>query len=370
MVGGGISGLAAAWFYRRAAGPSARILMLDNHDDFGGHAKRNEFTLDGRLLIGYGGSESMQSPEDDLQRGGQGLLRELGVEVARFETRVRAHALFLARPVARRVLCARGVRARRAGGGRAAVAERRRAHAPPRQRQAAGRVRGRAFRSRRRARRSSWRSTRGTRDPLAGKTVAEKRAILKRTSYRDYLIKVCGCSEEVANCFQGRTLGFFGLGCDAVPAADARDLGYPGFAGPRPAGAASSQAREPYIYHFPDGNASLARLLVRALIPDVAPGQHAWTTWCWRHSTTASSTATGRLSASGSTRPASTCATPARRVLRRLCARRRAAPRRGQARGARLLPHGDPAHHAGVAGAAARRRWRRTSRRRSSTPTC
>jgi spermidine dehydrogenase len=48
VVGGGISGLAAAWFYRRAA-PSARILVLDNHDDFGGHAKRNEFTLDGRL---------------------------------------------------------------------------------------------------------------------------------------------------------------------------------------------------------------------------------------------------------------------------------------------------------------------------------
>src|SRR5918995_4662446 len=43
VVGGGISGLAAAWYYRRAR-PSARILVLDNHDDFGGHARRNEFT--------------------------------------------------------------------------------------------------------------------------------------------------------------------------------------------------------------------------------------------------------------------------------------------------------------------------------------
>ena len=60
VVGGGISGLAAAWFYRRAS-PAARILILDNHDDFGGHAKRNELTLDGRRIIGYGGSESMQS---------------------------------------------------------------------------------------------------------------------------------------------------------------------------------------------------------------------------------------------------------------------------------------------------------------------
>src|SRR5882724_7050621 len=62
VVGGGISGLAAAWFFRRTAGPAARILLLDNHDDFGGHAKRNEFSIDQRLIIGYGGSQSIQSP--------------------------------------------------------------------------------------------------------------------------------------------------------------------------------------------------------------------------------------------------------------------------------------------------------------------
>jgi len=43
VVGGGISGLAAAHFFRKAAGDKARILILENHDDFGGHAKRNEF---------------------------------------------------------------------------------------------------------------------------------------------------------------------------------------------------------------------------------------------------------------------------------------------------------------------------------------
>jgi spermidine dehydrogenase len=41
IVGGGISGLAAAYFYRAQTNPSAKILILDNHDDFGGHAKRN-----------------------------------------------------------------------------------------------------------------------------------------------------------------------------------------------------------------------------------------------------------------------------------------------------------------------------------------
>src|SRR5262249_44563060 len=110
------------------------------------------------------------------------------------------------------------------------------------------------------------------RDPLAGKSAAEKRKILKTTSYRDYLIKVCGCSTEVANCFQGRPLGFFGLGADAVAAEDLRGFGYPGFAGLGLNTHEAIELREPYIYHFPDGNASLARLLVRSLIPGIAGG--------------------------------------------------------------------------------------------------
>src|SRR4051812_48987927 len=84
VVGGGISGLAAAWFYRRAH-PSARVLVLDPLDDFGGHAKRNEFTIDGRRLVGYGGSESIQSPRHLWSTQAKGLLRDIGVRVERFE---------------------------------------------------------------------------------------------------------------------------------------------------------------------------------------------------------------------------------------------------------------------------------------------
>src|SRR5262245_28104906 len=84
VVGGGISGLAAALFYRRA-NPAARILILDNNDDFGGHAKRNEFTLDGRRIIGYGGSQSLQSPKSLYSPVAKDLLRELGVDIARLD---------------------------------------------------------------------------------------------------------------------------------------------------------------------------------------------------------------------------------------------------------------------------------------------
>ena len=67
VVGGGISGLAAAYFYRAAVGPDVRILILDNHDDFGGHAKRNEFDLDGKIQLINGGTLGIDSPRRTAQ---------------------------------------------------------------------------------------------------------------------------------------------------------------------------------------------------------------------------------------------------------------------------------------------------------------
>src|ERR1700685_3368256 len=83
IVGGGISGLASAYFYRKFAGPQSKILILDNHDDFGGHAKRNEFQAGKRLLLGYGGTQSIEAPGNYSQES-IGLLKELGIDVQRF----------------------------------------------------------------------------------------------------------------------------------------------------------------------------------------------------------------------------------------------------------------------------------------------
>jgi spermidine dehydrogenase len=261
VVGGGISGLAAAWFYRRTVGPQARILILDNHDDFGGHAKRNEFVAGPRTLIGYGGSQSIQSPKTLWSDVAKGLLHGIGFETA-FE-----------RGFYSSLGLSRGVYFDRESFGRDML------------------VANDLFLSRRTeagavlanfvAAMPIADSSKGqllslydpARDPLAGKSAEEKLRILKTTSYRDYLIKLCGCSEEVANCFQGRPLGFFGLGCDAVPAFELRSFGYPGFAGLGLPADDHPEWSEPYIYHFPDGNASLARLLVRALIPGAAPSR-------------------------------------------------------------------------------------------------
>jgi spermidine dehydrogenase len=268
VVGAGISGLAAALIYRQAR-PNARVLVLDNHDDFGGHAKRNEFVIGDRRMIGYGGSQSIDSPQTEWSDTARALLRDLGIDLARFETAFErglysslglSTALFLPREKFGRDLLVAGdalvpplnPQARRLSNARPLAEFVAALPLTP-----AGKAQLLALYDR-------------NRDPLAGRSLAEKEALLRRTSYRDYLTRICGCGEEVADCFQGRTLGYYGLGCDAVPAADAREAGYPGFAG---LGLSLRPGRsEPYIYHFPDGNASLARLLVRALIPGIAPG--------------------------------------------------------------------------------------------------
>src|SRR5215472_1507072 len=83
VVGAGISGLAAAYFYRQRYGHPSRILILDAHDDFGGHARRDEFEVSGRLLLANGGTQSIESP-GEYSKVAKKLLAELGIDVQKF----------------------------------------------------------------------------------------------------------------------------------------------------------------------------------------------------------------------------------------------------------------------------------------------
>ena len=118
-------------------------------------------------------------------------------------------------------------------------------------------------------------------DPMPGLTSAEKKARLARMSYAHFLTQVWQLDAGVLPLFQTRTHGLFGVGIDAVPAQDAWGLGFPGFQGmDLEPGAGPGQnydairhpEAEDYSFHFPDGNASVARLLVRRLIPGAIPG--------------------------------------------------------------------------------------------------
>lgn len=272
VVGAGLSGLAAAWYWRQRR-PRSRILVLDAHADFGGHAQRNEFDVDGRRLLGYGGSESFQSPSSLWSDGAKALIAALGVDLARFETAF-DRALYPSLGLARGVFFTReafGVDKLVTGDPMRMVAD----DIPPDRMNArpiAEFVADFPVPAEMRAKLVDLYTS--NRDPLAGKSHDEKEAILAKTSYRDWLIRYWGLDERTADVFYGRTLDFFAVGTDAVSAHEALDTGYPGFAGVGVARDedAIKEMEEPYIHHFPDGNASLARLLVRKLVPGVAPG--------------------------------------------------------------------------------------------------
>jgi spermidine dehydrogenase len=112
------------------------------------------------------------------------------------------------------------------------------------------------------------------RDPLPALDEDAKHDALLRISYREYIQRYWGLDDLAADTFQGRSLDFYAIGVDGITAFDAMETGYPGFAGMRLASdpRALAEMEEPYIYHFPDGNSSIARLIVRSLIPAVAPG--------------------------------------------------------------------------------------------------
>ncbi|HZC65085.1 MAG TPA: NAD(P)-binding protein, partial [Candidatus Dormibacteraeota bacterium] len=265
IVGAGISGLSAAYFYRQHAGDKTRILILDNHDDFGGHAKRNEFQSGGRLVLGYGGTQSIASP-NLYSKEAKGLFANLGIAPERFAT-YNDRNFFSSRGLSRGIFFDKetfGEDRLLANPGKPSWAEF--LAKTPLSKEVQADI----------AHLHSAKT-----DYLPTMSIEQKKIYLAKTSYKDFLLKDAKVHPGVIPFFQQTTYGLYGVGIDAVPAGDLAKLGgHPGFdgmdlSGPYGPGMGleiTRQDGEPYIYHFPDGNASIARMLVRMLIPGVAPG--------------------------------------------------------------------------------------------------
>jgi spermidine dehydrogenase len=279
VVGGGISGLAAAHFFRKATGDQARILILENHDDFGGHAKRNEFRAGSRTILGFGGTYSIESPAP-YSAVAKGLIEELGIDVSSYPKYVskdlyrsfglKPRIFFDKETFGADKLVANAVHT---GGDETGLSD-----------DAGAADLGEFLKDAplsAKAKEDFQRLLTEEKDYFPGLSSDEKKARLARVSYAKYLTDTVGVSDEIVKLLQAFPQGLFGVGIDAVAAQDAWGLELPGFKGlkldPSPGKGMNrdcirNDEAEKYFFHFPDGNASIARLLVRKLIPEAIPG--------------------------------------------------------------------------------------------------
>jgi spermidine dehydrogenase len=274
VVGAGVSGLAAAYIYRRQAGAATRILILDNHDDFGGHAKRNEFHFDRRMLLTNGGTVAIESPFP-YSKEARGLLTELGIDPPALEKKCADNRVYDGLGFAyffdketfgtERLVTGAPGGFFRSGGVPGQWAE---------------------FLAKTplstEAQQDIARIQEAKSDYMPDVPQPEKKARLAKMSYKDFLLKLVKAHPDVIPFYQTRTHALYGVGIDAVPALDCWAIHFPGFQGMGldrvPSKGLSFTAlgevtpQSQYHFHFPDGNASISRMLVRSLIPGCAPG--------------------------------------------------------------------------------------------------
>lgn len=255
VVGAGISGLSAAYFFNKA-NPGARILILDNHDDFGGHAKRNEFGINGQTRIGYGGTESIDTPSSysDVAKD---LLTDVGIEVEKFYEAY-DQDLYASLGLGKGIVFDQETYGEQklVVGYNKIPWEEFAAQTPMNEQAKADLVR-------------LWTDER---DYMPGVSFEEKKAILDKTSYYDFLKNYAKVDQQVLEMFRRWGMSFWCVGIDEIPATSVQsyDGGMPGLN--HTLQRVGYRGDEPYIFHFPDGNASVARLIVRAMLPEAVPG--------------------------------------------------------------------------------------------------
>jgi len=281
IVGAGISGLSSAYFFSNSAGASAKVLLLDNHDDFGGHAKRNEFHYNGRMLLLNGGTSNLEVV-DQYSTVSRTLLKAIGIDFQRLQKAsdttgeyYNSMKLGTATFFAKEVFGADKLVMGSPAGGQAGF-------------------RGRGIG----ADWGTWLANTPFSDQARKDIVRlydpalpdfypdlndeEKKAKLARMTYQDYLLKVVKVTPEVLP-FLNRARNEI----DVFAAYAAANEGHPGFqglklkpypkVGPLVHIGGTQHGNEVVSYggptiEFPDGNASITRLLVRAMIPDALAG--------------------------------------------------------------------------------------------------
>jgi spermidine dehydrogenase len=254
VVGAGISGLTAAYEYRKKFGLDSRILILDNHDDFGGHAKRNEFHQGGDMRLSWGGTMNLEY----LSFGKTVLafLEELGIRVKRLSNKLefgygndQPSIWFDADTYGRDVLVSGfSIYSRNID--------------------ALDKIDQFPLSASARTELKSFYQSNA--DVLAGMNEQQIEHVLRRTSYSEFLSKYARLQDEAVEFFMKATDGYWGVQPHSLSTAEAMSAWLPGshLLGESMKRAAGTHESED-VAMFPDGNASIARLLVQSLIPAV-----------------------------------------------------------------------------------------------------
>jgi spermidine dehydrogenase len=279
IVGAGISGLSAAHFFLKNVGPGARVLILDNHDDFGGHAKRNEFVYQGRTMAINGGTLNIESPQRYNAPSLQ-VLKDIGIDLDRYKAEnTKNSSLYQSFGLKPSYFFDKETW----GSDRLVVGG-------LDYEEGVGRTFSPHFLAQTPLSAAAQKDMLRLFNPaqpdyLPGLSSAEKKLRLAKISYNDYLLQVAKVDKQVIWFFQNVPAGVFAVGTDATPALFCWEMGLPGFQGLKldptpdgvladlPGGQHGRQKESGAAIHFPDGNATIARLLVRSLIPGAVPGK-------------------------------------------------------------------------------------------------
>ncbi len=261
VIGAGLAGLAAAHVYNRERKDRPRILILDNHGDFGGHARRNTFEWNGVTLIAPGGTFALEDPDNSPPEAVE-IFNELGIDPARLEA-------FRDNTFKSRFKLSAGVffDPRVFGNGAPQWVNRffevpyeeffARAPIP----EAARRELAELY------------STRKNYFPEA----ATREQRLAGMSWEKFIREVMGLGDHAVRFANMHATDLVGLGCDAVSALEGYHIG-PGFFGMGGEGFYEKNGVLRYGYEpttrYPDGNHTIARHLLKAILPEAVPGEN------------------------------------------------------------------------------------------------
>ncbi|MFP6581007.1 MAG: FAD/NAD(P)-binding protein, partial [Candidatus Hydrogenedentota bacterium] len=267
VVGAGISGLAAATFFQQKRGKKQRILLLDNHDDFGGHAKRNEFESQGQMLLGIGGSVFLEDPQN-YSKVSKRLLKDIGIDIKKLgqnqdpeyplTTMGQDTGLFIkAGDNKGKTVVGRWLAAFHGKGEYKSLVNQ--LPIPQEERDKLVKFFG-----------GKW-------DYLIGFSLPERMDYLKSTSYLEFLTDKVRLAPDTARIFDALIRPNFGVGVDGLSVQEAIFTGMPGLESVGWLWDLAAKALIDFdnLYEgcfFPDGNGSVPRLLIRNLIPSVAEG--------------------------------------------------------------------------------------------------